>query len=155
MTRIEIQEEKDREIVKNLFDYLFESNIIDKQSITDRTDLKVTGYTSTSQTGIYNIEIKERTFNSDKYDTSFIEADKYEQLMSDSNYTPLYIVIYTDYIIIWNLNKIDLKSLKKEFKKMNKTTYSTDRIDKVWKEVYHLPINNNNKKYNRNTYAVH
>jgi hypothetical protein len=153
MTRIEIQEEKDREIVKNLFDYLFESNIVDNQLITDRTDLKITGFTST-QTGIYNIEVKERTFSSDKYDTSFIEADKYEQLMSDSNYTPLYIVIYSDLIVIWNLNKINLKELKKEFKKMNKTTYSINSIEKVWKEVYHLPLDQFNKKYKRNNYAV-
>jgi len=146
------QEEKDRGIVRNLFNDLFKNVTIEYLPISGRTDLKITGCT-TNNTGIYNIEIKERWFESFLYPTCFLEVEKYKELVKDSNYTPLYICIYNDWIMVWNLNKIDMNLIQKEIKLMNKKTYSNNK-EKVEKEVYNLPLSLA-KKYKRNNYAVH
>ena len=55
----------------------------------------------------YNVELKYRDMPHDKYDSYFLECDKYAELrrMSDNNRIPLYINFVSDgFTAIWNVD---------------------------------------------------
>lgn len=136
---INSQEKKDRLIVYFLFKKLFKNLIIDEQEISDKTDLKITGFT-TEKNRAYNIEIKERKMSSTQYSDCFLEVNKFNALMATiGTHSALYIAIYNDLICVWNLDNIDFSTIKKEYRFMNEKTLTFDE-NKVRKEVYYLPL---------------
>lgn len=74
-----------------------------------RIDLFVTGFNHTSA-----IEIKKRKYTSDyieKKGGHYLMEHKYDDLMkayNNSGYTPLFCVIFNDYIYFWDVSKIDI-----------------------------------------------
>lgn len=136
---IDIQEDKDRLIATNLINKVFAYSIIEYTPTSARTDMFVSGYTTYSSAP-YNIEIKERYIYANKYEEAYLEVDKYEalQVYKNTHYS-VYLCIYKDKILVWNLTKIDMNNVKKDWRLMNKKTFEGG--EKKLKLVYLLPIN--------------
>ena len=136
---IDIQEDKDRSIATNLINKVFAYSIIDYTPTSARTDMFVSGYTLTNSAP-YNIEVKERYIYTNKYKEAYLEVDKYEALQAYKNtHYSVYLCIYKDKILIWNLSKIDMNNVKKDWRLMKEKTFKGEK--KVNKLVYLLPIN--------------
>nr|WP_320038869.1 hypothetical protein [uncultured Bacteroides sp.] len=136
---IELQEKKDRSITIELFNNLFTSINTDIRDITAHTDLFLTGYTL-SHNKAYNVEIKEREMYSNTFPDCYLELKKYQHLLED-NYTHsmVYLCIYKDAILIWNLSNIDMKDVTLTKRWMKKSTFNGEEME--LKDVYLLPIN--------------
>ena len=136
---IDIQEDKDRLIATNLINKVFAYSIIEYTPTSARTDMFVSGYTQLSSAP-YNIEIKERYIYANKYEEAYLEVDKYEalQVYKNTHYS-VYLCIYKDKILVWNLSKIDMNSIEKDWRLMKEKTFKGEK--KVNKYVYLLPIN--------------
>ena len=103
---------------------------------------KLTAITKSGKEVYYAIECKDRKMSHTKYQDSgyIIEDHKMKELMKAANkgYRPLYLNSFNDgYIIIWNINKIDLNECgetgEKRFhrttvKKSNNDLYSKNKI---------------------------
>ena len=136
---IDIQEDKDRSIATNLINKVFAYSIIDYTPTSARTDMFVSGYTLTNSAP-YNIEVKERYIYTNKYEEAYLEVDKYKALqMYKNTHYSVYLCIYKDKILVWNLSKIDMNSIKKDWRLMKEKTFKSD--EKKLKYVYLLPIN--------------
>lgn len=136
---IDIQEDKDRSIATNFINKVFTYSIIEYTPTSARSDMFVSGYTTYSSAP-YNIEVKERYIYANKYKEAYLEADKYEALqMYKNTHYSVYLCIYKDKILVWNLSKIDMNKVKKDWRLMNKKTFEGEK--KVNKLVYLLPIN--------------
>ena len=106
MDNFDLAEEKGRTIVENLIKdrcvaYEF-------QNTTSRIDLLVTGFTKTAA-----IEIKYREkYTAEQVETfggMYIKENKYKSLMSVTDeYTPYFCTIFSDYIYLWDLTKVDV-----------------------------------------------
>lgn len=142
-----------RSITIDLFKSLFPNVAFDEYELYSRYDLTVTGVTENGTIGKYVIECKVRNIPNFKYNTCYLEYDKYTAItQSDkADHRPLYVAYYEDTknIYVWSLNKINMDEIKKEFRKMKKTTEddncNNDQL--VYKQVYYLPLSMA-KKYN-------
>ena len=136
---IDIQEDKDRSIATNLINKVFVYSIIKYTPTSARTDMFVSGYTQLSSAP-YNIEVKERYIYVNKYKEAYLEVDKYEalQVYKNTHYS-VYLCIYKDKILVWNLSKIDMNLVEKDWRLMKEKTFKGD--EKKLKYVYLLPIN--------------
>ncbi len=133
------QEDKDRTISTQLFNELFVSINIEERDITAHTDCYLTGYTEHC-TGIYNIEIKERNMYSYTFNNCYLELTKFSHLKEDENtHNMVYLCIYKDCILVWNLSKMDMSTVKKSKEWMKESTFKSNK--KVQKDVYSLPTN--------------
>lgn len=142
---IKRQEEKDRSIAVELFSILFTNINTDIRDITAHTDLFITGYTA-HQNKAYNVEIKERDMYSNTFPDCYLELKKYQHL-SEDNYTHsmVYLCIYKDAILIWNLSNIDMKDVTLTKRWMKKSTFNGEEME--LKDVYLLPITKAKKYY--------
>ena len=89
----------------------------------------------------YNVELKYRDMPHDKYDSYFLECDKYAELRrwSDNGYTPLYINFFSDgYTAIWNVDPCKGGIDVGEPVKRRSTDNYTSMQEKTCK--YQLPI---------------
>ena len=114
----------------------YDQHIIDK----GRVDLFFTASTVDNHY-MYASECKDRWYNHVKFNEWMIEIDKYNELMNnvDKGYKPLYINTFEDnWLIIWDLSKIDISEIKKEQRWLDKSTVAKER-GKVLKWVYLLP----------------
>lgn len=136
---IDIQEDKDRLIATNLINKVFAYSIIEYTPTSARSDMFVSGYTKLSSAP-YNIEVKERYIYANKYEEAYLEVDKFEalQVYKNTHYS-VYLCIYKDKILVWNLSKIDMDKVKKDWRLMKEKTFKSD--EKKLKYVYLLPIN--------------
>lgn len=113
MSEFDKAEDKGRKIIENL--------IKDKcvayefQSTTSKIDLYATGYTATAA-----IEIKDRErYNAEeveKFGGMYIKETKYKSLTGSTlnGYTPLFFVIFKDWIYVWDITKVNL-TFKNEY----------------------------------------
>ena len=136
--RIEQQETKDKNKCLELFNSLFETIKYEVPS-DNRADLYVTATTKSNKTGIYAVEIKQRNCNLLDFADTIIQVDKYNYLKSLTGYTALYFVIFNDCVAVYNLDKVNKKSLVKRMQMMNKITIQS--ADKDYKLVYGLTPN--------------
>ena len=136
---IDIQEDKDRLIATNLINKVFAYSIIEYTPTSARTDMFVSGYTTYSSAP-YNIEVKERYMYAHKHQEAYLEVAKYEalQVYKNTHYS-VYLCIYKDKILVWNLSKIDMNLVEKDWRLMKEKTFKGEK--KVNKYVYLLPIN--------------
>ena len=109
---------------------------------TNPIDIYITATTKSRKEVYYAIECKDRKMPHTKYQDSgyIIEDHKMKELMKAANkgYRPLYLNSFNDgYVIIWNLNKIDLNECgetgEKQFhrttvKKSNNDLYTKNKI---------------------------
>ena len=105
-------------------------------------DIYITATTKSGKEVLYAIECKDRKMSHTKYQDSgyIIEDHKMKELMKAANkgYRPLYLNSFNDdYVIIWNLNNIDLNECgetgEKQFhrttvKKSNNDIYTKNKI---------------------------
>lgn len=102
----------------------------------DGVDAQLTANTNITA----DVEIKVRS--SMKYGDCFLEIFKYNEIMTYStNKEKLYVAIYPNEgkLVIWNLAKINMDEITKDYQLMNKS-YCNDPFYKVYKQVYHLPF---------------
>lgn len=138
--RIKEQELKDREEVIRLFNGLFKDLKYTQLPISATTDLTVTASTTT-QVGLYNVEIKERDISINRFNDCFLEVMKYDSLKETyTDHRPLYIALYpmNRTACVWSINDLDFNKITKTKRWMNKSTYCNK--EKVLKEVYLLPL---------------
>lgn len=146
MTKYDIQEIKDREIIKKYVceDYL---NITNPDyiypTVTDYpVDIYFTATTANNREVPYVGEIKEREYYlsdpQNKVTTWMLETYKIDNLMNEKNHRPLYINFFlNNSILVWDLNKIDFSKLELKKKELKKTTLE-DTGTKI-KIYYDLP----------------
>lgn len=113
MDLIEKAEKKGRDIVYNLI-----KDKVDNYEFTEwkyaAVDLFVTGFTDTAA-----IEIKDREdYTADKIEElggMYLMKNKYDSLMyiqDVSGYTPYFLAIFKDKIVMWNLNRLNIEWTK-------------------------------------------
>lgn len=123
---INIQEDKDRSITTNFINKVFAYSIIEYTPLSSRSDMFVSGYTQLSSAP-YNID-KERYIYANKYEEAYLEVDKYEalQVYKNTHYS-VYLCIYKDKILVWNLNKIDMNLVEKDWRLMKEKTFKGEK----------------------------
>lgn len=146
MTKYDIQEIKDREIIKKYLceDYLHITN--PDYIYTTVTDYPVDIYFTATTTNYkevpYVAEIKERLYSlaepNNKITYWMLETYKIDNLLNEKKHRPLYINFFTNNrILIWDLNKIDFSKL--ELRKMKLAKNTLEDTGKKIKIFYDLP----------------
>lgn len=142
MNYFEYSEEKDNRYLQRFNDLTHTWITLERNGHFNRID-----FTADNE---YAIELKTRNFPIDKYDTIFIEPDKYKALI-DSNLIPIYINFFedSDSLAIFNLHDIpDPKTIEPTIYNPGKKQYQ-----KVVR--YLLPLNKATKyKFNGQTYEI-
>lgn len=103
-------------------------------------DIAITATTKNNEY-YYIIEGKDRNYNHDSFNGEwFLEKDKYESMMEyRRNNKVLYINTFKDnYMVVWDITKINLDNIKKGTKNLPKCTmYPSEKKEKT---VYYLPL---------------
>lgn len=115
----------------------FQQHYIDKSTVD--IDMYVT--TPLGNTYVYNLEAKDRTYSHTAFGGEWmIEEHKLKELL-DKDGKPFYVNTFSDnWIVFWDLSKIDINSIRKEWKNLPKCTVDPSRGYSV-RPVYYLPIN--------------
>lgn len=112
------------------------------QHYLDKSTVDINMYvtTPTGNKLLYNMEAKDRTYTHNQFGEWFIEDDKYRELMA-RNGKAYYVNTFRDnWLTIWDLTKIDISTLKSEYRYLPKCTLNPE-WGKVNKLVYYLPNN--------------
>ena len=113
----------------------FSQHYIDKSTVD--IEMKVT---TTNNVYNYVIEAKDRYYHHDAFNGEWmIEKAKYDELMKKEGKAYYANTFNDDYLVVWDLNKLDITELKKEVKELPYITLSPE-FGKKQKEVYYLPI---------------
>lgn len=99
-------EEKGRKIIENLI--MNKCKAYEFQPVTNPIDLYVTGYVTTAAV---EIKYRERYKAQDveNFGGMYIKETKYKSLMSVADeYTPYFCTVFSDYIYLWDLTKVDI-----------------------------------------------
>lgn len=117
---------KDR-LLSLFSDYLSNVDLYYCEDDTSRSDIFVSGWSNNDKLITYCIECKDRKFEHKKYEEEgyIIEQPKKEYLITQSQYgmIPLYVNSFSDnYMVIWNLNKINWDDCGKTGEKTFETT---------------------------------
>lgn len=113
----------------------FDQHFIDKSTVD--IEMKVT-----TNNNMYNyvIEAKDRYYNHDAFGGEWlIEKKKYDELMKRKGKCYYANTFYDDYLVVWNLNELDITELRKEVKELPYKTLSSE-FGKKQKEVIYLPV---------------
>lgn len=146
MTKYDKQELKDREIITKYIckDKLHITNpdYIYATETSNPVDIYFTASTINNKEVPYVGEIKEREYYlsepKNKVTTWMLETYKLDELMARKNHIPLYINFFlNNYMLIWNLNKIDFSKLELKKRELKKTTL--EDTGKKIKIYYDLP----------------
>lgn len=131
MTEYDKQEIRGRGIIKQ---YLLENELhitnpdyIYPTETTNPVDIYFTATTINNREVPYVGEIKERKYPLSKPDNKItnwmLETYKLDALMAKKDHIPLYINFFSNnYMLVWNLNKIDFSKLEIRKMKLAKTT---------------------------------
>ena len=114
----------------------FDQHYVDKSTVD--IDMYVT--TPLGNTYTYNLEAKDRTYSHTAFSGEWmIEAHKYNELIAKGDKS-FYVNTFGDnWIVFWDLSKIDINQLRYEYKLLPKSTLCPER-GKVEKLVYYLPL---------------
>lgn len=83
-----------------------------------------------------SIELKQRPFQSEKYDTTFIEPEKMWKLINkyeQYGMQPLYINFFIDKVLIFDLKKYKQPNLDLDYKMHTITNHGYDEKQNVWR----------------------
>lgn len=112
--------------------HTFSLHYIDKARIDIEMDLTAS---TTNNIYHYNIECKDREYNHQAFDKWMIEEHKINELINKKGY---YANTYTDdWLMVWDISKLDISTLPSEIKELNKTTVVNTGKNK--RKVYYLP----------------
>lgn len=114
----------------------FEQHYIDKSTV----DIGMTATTSNGKAYVYCLEAKDRTYAHTAFGGEWmIEEHKLNELLTREG-KPFYVNTFSDdWIVFWDLSKIDIKSIRKEWKNLPKSTVDPS-LGKSIRPVYYLPI---------------
>ena len=108
-----------------------DQHYLDKSTV----DIYVTATTQTGKESYYAIEAKDRDYNHNTFNDYILEIPKYNELIKKVKYKPLYVNTFKDnWMTIWNLNDIDVNTVKKEYRYLPKVT--VEDKGKEWRWVY-------------------
>lgn len=146
MTKYDIQEIRDREIIKK---YLCENHLhisnpdyIIPTDTKNPVDIYFTATTVNNREVAYVGEIKEREYflaePKNKVTNWMLETYKLNALMARKDHRPLYINFFlNNYMLVWDLKKIDFSKLEVREMELEKNTLEDN--GKVIKFFYDLP----------------
>lgn len=146
MTEYDKQEIRGRDIIKK---YLLENKLhinnpdyIYPTETKNPVDIYFTATTINNKEVPYVGEIKERKYYlshpKNKVTTWMLETYKLDALMARNSHIPLYINFFlNNYMLVWNLNKIDFSKLEIREMELEKNTLEDN--GKIMKVFYDLP----------------
>lgn len=143
-------EKKGRDIVYNLIKgkvrrYEF-------TEITENVDLFITG-----KTDIVLVEIKDREdYSTDKIEKlggQWIEKHKYDDMMriSKKGYTPYFLAIFSDKIVLWRIDTLDIVWEKRE---VPVTTFGKKKGEMKIEDIGHLYLKDAVAKFSTKKYKI-
>lgn len=104
---------------------------------TTNVDLFLTGMTGVEVVG----EIKYRSGYTmtaiEEMGGQMLEKKKYDALMEYKGYMPLYFVLYKDYLVVWDIRKINKEDFVTETKYH---LYTVEESPTITKQVHYLKI---------------
>lgn len=143
MDKFQIADQYGQSKVINQLTKIFAGNKLNfNQHYIDKSTVDIDMYVTTplGNTYEYNLEAKDRTYNHTAFSGEWmIEEHKLKELIG-KNGKAFYVNTFADdWIVFWDLSKIDINSIRKEWKKLPICTVDPTRGYSV-RPVYYLPI---------------
>lgn len=143
MDKFQIADQYGQSKVINQLEKIFANHTLQfNQHYVDKSTVDIDMYVTTplGNTYEYNLEAKDRTYTHTAFGGEWmIEEHKLKELLAKGDKSFYVNTFSDDWIVFWDLSKIDINSIRKEWKKLPKCTvdptqgYST-------RPVYYLPL---------------
>jgi hypothetical protein len=143
MDDFQLTDQKGQQKVVDQLTKIFKGNSLQFiQHYIDKSTVDIDMYVTTplGNTYTYNLEAKDRTYSHTAFGGEWmIEQHKLKELL-DKDGKPFYVNTFSDnWIIFWDLSKIDINSIRMEWKNLPNCTVDPSRGSSV-RPVYYLPI---------------
>ena len=143
MDNFQIVDQYGQEKVINQLTKIFAGNKLDfDQHYIDKSTVDIDMYVTTPQGKqyCYCLEAKDRTYTHTAFGGEWLlEESKYKELIAKDGKC-FYVNTFSDnWLAVWDLRNIDITDMRKEWKKLPKSTLDPSRGYSV-RPVYYLPI---------------